>query len=86
VFGLACGIWTADYRRALRVARAIDAGTVWVNTYKQLSISTPFSGTKQSGIGVEKGRAGILGYSRQKSVYFGLNEQPLPWAGAGLPS
>jgi aldehyde dehydrogenase (NAD+) len=83
VFGLACGIWTADYRRAWRVARAVKAGTVWVNTYKQLSISTPFSGTKESGIGVEKGRAGILGYSRQKSVYLGLNEQPLPWSGPG---
>lgn len=83
VFGLACGIWTADYRRAWRVARAIRAGTVWVNTYKQLSISTPFSGTKHSGVGVEKGRAGILGYTRQKSVYFGLNERPLPWAGIG---
>jgi betaine-aldehyde dehydrogenase len=83
VFGLACGIWTADYRRALRVARAITAGTVWVNTYKQLSISTPFSATKRSGVGVEKGRAGILGYTRQKSVYFGLDERPLPWAGIG---
>ena len=83
VYGLACGIWTADYRRALRVARAIEAGTVWVNTYKQLSISTPFSGAKESGIGTEKGRTGILSYTRQKSVYVGLNDRPLPWAGIG---
>jgi aldehyde dehydrogenase (NAD+) len=83
VFGLACGIWTADYRRAWRVARQIKAGTVWINTYKQLSVSTPFSGMKDSGIGVEKGRTGILGYTRQKSIYFGLNEAPLPWAGIG---
>ncbi|MET7996717.1 aldehyde dehydrogenase [Amycolatopsis sp. NPDC005232] len=83
VYGLACGIWTADYRRAWRVGRAIQAGTVWVNTYKQLSVSTPFSGTKESGIGIEKGRQGILSYSRQKSIYFGLNERPLPWAGIG---
>ncbi|GAA3844269.1 aldehyde dehydrogenase [Amycolatopsis tucumanensis] len=81
VYGLACGIWTADYRRAWRLARRIEAGTVWINTYKQFSISTPFSGRKESGLGVDKGREGILGYLRQKSVYWGLDEAPLPWAG-----
>lgn len=80
VFGLACGIWTADYRRALRTARAIAAGTVWVNTYKQFSISTPFSGTKESGLGTEKGREGIRSYMRQKSIYLDLSGAPLPWA------
>lgn len=81
VYGLACGIWTTDYRKAWRVARRIDAGTVWVNTYKRLSIATPFSGVKESGMGTEKGREGILSYTRQKSIYLGLNEDPLPWAG-----
>jgi len=81
VYGLACGLWTADYRRAWRIARAIDAGTVWINTYKQFSISTPFGGMKDSGIGREKGRAGLAAYSRQKSLYWGLDETPLPWAG-----
>lgn len=57
---------------------------MWVNTYKQLSIATPFSGMKESGIGVEKGRDGILAYTRQQSVYFGLNPEPLPWAGSDL--
>jgi betaine-aldehyde dehydrogenase len=80
-YGLACGIWTADYRRAWRVARRVSAGTVWVNTYKQLSVSTPFSGVKESGIGTEKGRSGILSYTRQKGIYLGLNPEPLPWAG-----
>ena len=80
VFGLAAGIWTRDYKRAWRVARRIEAGTVWINTYKLFSISTPFSGTKQSGIGVEKGRLGIQQYQQQKSLYWGLNEKPLPWA------
>jgi betaine-aldehyde dehydrogenase len=80
VFGLAAGIWTRDYKRAWRVARQIEAGTVWINTYKLFSISTPFSGTKQSGIGVEKGRLGIQQYQQQKSLYWGLNETPLPWA------
>ncbi|MFC9977290.1 aldehyde dehydrogenase [Spirillospora sp. NPDC127200] len=81
VYGLACGIWTGDYRTAWRVARRIAAGTVWINTYKQFSVSTPFGGVKDSGLGREKGRDGILGYMRQKSVYWGLEEGPLPWAG-----
>lgn len=86
VYGLACGIWTKDYRRAWRIARAIDAGTVWINTYKQLSIATPFSGMKESGLGTEKGRDGIVNYMRQKSIYLGMSEEPLPWAGsAGHP-
>lgn len=82
VFGLACGIWTADYRRAWRVARAVAAGTVWINTYKQFSIATPFSGIKESGLGTEKGRDGIRSYMRQKSVYLDLSGTPLPWAAA----
>ncbi|MEW2355678.1 aldehyde dehydrogenase [Spirillospora sp. NPDC029432] len=80
VYGLACGIWTGDYRRAWRIARRIDAGTVWINTYKQFSISTPFGGFKESGLGREKGREGIRAYMRQKSLYWGLDENPLPWA------
>ncbi|MER7011600.1 aldehyde dehydrogenase [Saccharopolyspora sp. NPDC000359] len=80
VYGLACGIWTRDYRRAWRVARRIDAGTVWINTYKQFSIATPFSGMKASGVGTDKGRDAILRHTRQKSLYWGLDEAPLPWA------
>ncbi|MQY28696.1 aldehyde dehydrogenase [Nocardia aurantia] len=80
VYGLAAGIWTRDYRRAWRLARRLQAGTVWINTYKQFSISTPFGGVKESGLGVEKGRAGIAAYSRQKSVYLGMDPEPHPWA------
>ena len=79
-FGLAAGIWTRDYKRAWRVARRLEAGTVWINTYKLFSISTPFAGSKASGIGVEKGRLGIQQYQQQKSLYWGLNDRPLPWA------
>ncbi|WP_454742911.1 aldehyde dehydrogenase [Cupriavidus necator] len=80
VYALAAGIWTRDYKRAWRVARAVQAGSVWINTYKQFSIATPFGGWRDSGLGREKGRLGILQYMEQKSVYWGLNEQPLPWA------
>ncbi|MEI6303932.1 MAG: aldehyde dehydrogenase [Betaproteobacteria bacterium] len=80
VFGLAAGLWTRDYKRAWRVARRLDTGTVWINTYKLFSVSTPFGGTRDSGLGREKGRLGLLEYTSQKSLYWGLNEQPLPWA------
>ena len=71
-YGLAAGIWTEDFSRAWRVARAIDAGTVWINTYKRLSISAPFGGFKDSGLGREKGVCGRRLYQQVKSVYFGL--------------
>ncbi len=80
VFGLASGIWTRDYKTAWRIGRALETGTVWVNTYKLFSVSTPFGGVKQSGTGREKGRLGILEYTAQKSFYWGLNDAPLPWA------
>ncbi len=73
VYGLACGIWTADYRRAWRIARAVEAGTIWINTYKQLSIAAPFGGFRQSGIGREKGLSGLRLYQQAKSLYWGLD-------------
>ncbi|MGJ7036955.1 acyl-CoA reductase-like NAD-dependent aldehyde dehydrogenase [Shinella sp. BE166] len=69
-FGLAAGIWTRDFAKAWRVARAIQAGTVWINTYKETSISTPFGGFKQSGLGREKGRDGMKTYMESKGLYW----------------
>ena len=79
-YGLACGIYTRDFPKAWRIARAIDTGTVWINTYKQFSISTPFGGTKDSGLGREKGRDGIRAWMAQKSLYCDLSQSPHPWA------
>ena len=79
-YGLASGIWTADYRTALHLGAALQTGTVWVNTYKQFSIATAFGGVKDSGTGREKGRASLLEYMTQKSYYLGLNLAPNPWA------
>ncbi|GAB1577891.1 aldehyde dehydrogenase [Bordetella petrii] len=76
-FGLAAGMWTADYARAWRVAREIEAGSVWINTYKQSHIATPFGGFKDSGLGREKGLHGLRLYSQVKSVYWGLHQQPM---------
>lgn len=76
VYGLASGIWTSDYQKAWRVARALEAGTVWINTYKQLSISTPFGGFKESGYAREKGIGGMRLYQQAKSLYWGM-EAPL---------
>ncbi len=77
MFGLGAGMWTADYARAWRVARRVEAGSVWINTYKQSHIATPFGGFKDSGIGREKGLHGLRLYSQTKSVFFGMHAQPL---------
>lgn len=76
-FGLACGIWSESFKRAWRIGRALEAGSVWINTYKQSVASTPFGGFKSSGIGREKGIDGLRLYAQVKSLYFGLHEQPL---------
>ena len=76
-FGLACGIWTESFKKAWRIGRALEAGSVWINTYKQSVTSTPFGGFKNSGIGREKGIDGMKLYAQVKSMYFGLHAQPL---------
>ncbi len=81
LYALAAGVWSRDYKRAWALGRRLQAGTVWINTYKQFSISTPFGGWRDSGLGREKGRLGILQYMEQKSLYWGMNQQPLAWAG-----
>jgi acyl-CoA reductase-like NAD-dependent aldehyde dehydrogenase len=79
-YGLAAGIWTSDDKRAWRLASRLHAATVYVNTYKQFSISTPFGGEKGSGLGREKGSDGLTAYMRQKSICWGLDPDPLAWA------
>ena len=71
-FGLAAGVWTKDASKAWRVAQAVRAGTFWINGYKEGSISTPFGGFGQSGIGREKGVAGLRAYSQTKGVFWKL--------------
>jgi len=82
-FGLACGIWSRDYRRILRAARAIRAGTVWANTYKVTSVSMPFGGFKSSGTQRECGIEGMRSYMATKSVYLNMAEEPVHWPPQG---
>ena len=67
-FGLVAGIYTRDVSRALRLARDIDAGQVYINEYFAGGIETPFGGNKASGFGREKGLEGLRAYCKVKSV------------------
>jgi len=78
-FGLAAGLMTRDLTRAHRVAAALQAGTVWVNTYNLTPIEMPFGGIKQSGLGRENGHAAIEFYTRTKSVHVGLGPVEAPY-------
>jgi aldehyde dehydrogenase (NAD+) len=69
VYGLAAGVWTRDMRRALVMAERLQAGTVWVNTYRAVSYVSPFGGYKRSGIGRESGQDMIKEYLQVKSVW-----------------
>ena len=73
-YGLASGIWTADYKKAWRVARALEAGMVWINTYKQFSTASPFGGFKESGLGREKGLQGIRTYQQVKTLFWSMSD------------
>lgn len=77
VYGLACGIWTRDFAKAWRVARQVQAGTVWINTYRQNSATTPFGGYKQSGLGRERGRQAMRQYQQVKSVFVSTSNKPM---------
>jgi phenylacetaldehyde dehydrogenase len=71
-YGLAAAVWTHDISRAHRVARALKAGTVWVNCYGMIDTAAPFGGYKQSGFGREGGKHVIDLFTQIKSVYVKL--------------
>lgn len=74
-FGLAAGVWTRDVRRAHTMARRLQAGTVWINTYRALTFNSPFGGYKMSGLGRANGMESIEQYLQTKSVWCELSEE-----------
>ncbi len=71
-YGLAAGIWTSDISKAHRFAKAVKAGTVWINCYSIFDAALPFGGYKQSGWGREMGHAALENYLQTKSVCISL--------------
>ncbi|ESR25360.1 aldehyde dehydrogenase [Lutibaculum baratangense] len=72
-YGLAAGVWTNDVRRAHRMAREIEAGLVWVNTYRASYVGAPFGGTKLSGHGRERSWHTLMEYTQVKNVMLDLS-------------
>jgi betaine-aldehyde dehydrogenase len=79
VYGLAAGVFTRDLSRGHRMAAALEAGLVWINTYNVTPIEMPFGGYKQSGIGRENSLAAIEHYTQLKAVYVETGDVAAPY-------
>jgi aldehyde dehydrogenase (NAD+) len=73
-YGLAAAVWTKDIKKAHYVARKLQAGTVWINTYNVYDTAAPFGGYKQSGFGREMSMHALEHYTQLKSVWVDLNQ------------
>ena len=76
VYGLGGAVWTRDINRAIRVARAIETGRMWVNTYNSIPEGAPFGGYKESGIGRETHKVILEHYTQMKNIMINLGESP----------
>lgn len=74
-YGLAAGVWTRDLGRSHRVTNALEAGVVWVNTYRSTAAQAPFGGTKQSGYGRERGEDALAEYTYVKNVMVDISTE-----------
>jgi acyl-CoA reductase-like NAD-dependent aldehyde dehydrogenase len=81
-YGLGGGLWTSDLSRAHRVAGALKAGMVWVNSYKRVSPGSPFGGVGLSGYGREMGFAAMDEYTQPKSVWINVDGGVPDWYGS----
>ncbi|MGU3575398.1 aldehyde dehydrogenase family protein [Brucellaceae bacterium C25G] len=75
-YGLAGAVWTDNVARAHRVAGQVRAGTFWINSYKTISVMSPFGGFGRSGYGRSSGRDALLAYTQTKSVWVETAENP----------
>ncbi len=75
-YGLALSLWSQDHYTISRVTREANVGTVWVNTYRAVSFTSPFGGYKRSGIGRESGLEAIKQYMQVKSVWIAQQTSP----------
>jgi len=73
IYGLAAGIWTRDTSRAIRIAKRLEAGTIYINNYFNASTQSPVGGFKQSGYGRENGIEGMRCFMQTKSVWLATN-------------
>ena len=78
LYGLAAGVWTQNIGRAITMADRLQAGTVWVNTYRAVSYLSPFGGYKHSGLGRESGKEMIKEYLQMKSVWIETSNAEAP--------
>jgi betaine-aldehyde dehydrogenase len=74
-YGLVASVWTENHNRAERVARRIEAGTVWINTYLRMFPEAESGGMKESGLGRSRGRAGIEEYMEIKHILSDVTEE-----------
>ena len=72
IYGLAAAVWSRDVKKALRTAKALKAGTVWVNAYNFYDPGLPFGGYKESGFGRERGHYALQEYTQVKSIWIDL--------------
>ncbi len=68
-YGLGASVWSKDAGQAERIARQLEAGTVWINTHMEIGPKFPFGGHKQSGIGCEWGVEGLKGYCNLQTIH-----------------
>ena len=72
IYGLAAAVWSKDIKKALRTAKALKAGTVWINAYNLYDPGLPFGGYKESGFGRERGHYALEEYTQVKSIWVDL--------------